>query len=94
VKNGFHPDRSGDVMMVLKPYNVLESEARGTSHGAPYAYDSEVPLLLWGRGVKPGIWATTARAIDVAPTVASLMELGAPASAEGRSLGELLALPK
>lgn len=94
VKHGFHPDRSGDVMMVLKPYNVLESEPRGTSHGAPYAYDSEVPLLLWGRGVKPGIWATTARAVDIAPTVASLMELGAPASSEGRSLGELLALPK
>jgi predicted AlkP superfamily pyrophosphatase or phosphodiesterase len=91
---GFHPDRSGDVLMVLKPFHVLESEARGTSHGTPWSYDAEVPLLLWGRGVKPGIWAGPARAIDVAPTVAALMELGAPGSCEGHALPDVLALPR
>lgn len=91
---GFHPERSGDVLLLLKPYRVLETEERGTSHGAPYAYDSEVPVLLWGRGVKPGIWPNHVRTIDVAPTVAALMEMGTPALSEGRALGELLALPK
>jgi arylsulfatase A-like enzyme len=91
---GFHPDRSGDVLMVLKPFHVLESEPRGTSHGTPYSYDAEVPLLLWGRGVRPGIWAGPARAIDVAPTVAALMELGAPGSCEGHALPDVLALPR
>lgn len=94
LKLGFHPDRSGDVLQILKPYLVLESEARGTSHGAPYTYDSEVPLLLWGRGVKPGIAVVAARAIDVAPTVSALLELGQPGSCEGRALGEVLALPR
>ncbi len=94
LKNGFHPERSGDVLQILKPYAVLESEPRGTSHGTPYSYDAEVPLLLWGRGVKPGIAVLPARAIDVAPTVAALMELGQPGSCEGRALGEVLALPK
>lgn len=91
---GFHPDRSGDVLMVLKPFHVLESEARGTSHGTPYSYDAEVPLLMWGRGVKPGIFPISARAVDVAPTVAALMELGAPASCEGHALSDILALQK
>lgn len=91
---GFHPERSGDVLMILKPFRVLETEERGTSHGTPYSYDSEVPLFLWGRGVKPGISAAHARVIDVAPTAAALMELGAPALNEGRALNELLALPK
>lgn len=90
----FHPERSGDVLMLLKPFRVLESEPRGTSHGTTWSYDSEVPLLLWGRGVKPGIFPGHARAIDVAPTVAALMELGAPASNEGRALADVLALPK
>lgn len=94
LKLGFHPDRSGDVLMMLKPYAVLEGEPRGTSHGTAYSYDAEVPLFLWGRGVKPGISGAQARAIDVAPTVAALMELGMPASCEGRPLAELLALPK
>ncbi|MDX2009078.1 MAG: alkaline phosphatase family protein [Myxococcaceae bacterium] len=89
---GFHPERSGDVLMVLRPFHVLESEARGTSHGTPYTYDAEVPLLLWGRGVKPGIWAGPARAVDVAPTVAALMELGAPGSCEGHALPDVLSL--
>ncbi len=91
---GFHPERSGDVLMVLKPFHVLESEPRGTSHGTPYAYDAEVPLLLWGRGVRPGMWPQAARAVDVAPTVAALMELGAPASCEGSPISDVLALPR
>jgi predicted AlkP superfamily pyrophosphatase or phosphodiesterase len=89
---GFHPERSGDVLMVLRPFHVLESEPRGTSHGTPYTYDAEVPLLLWGRGVKPGIWAGPARAVDVAPTVAALLELGAPGSCEGHALPDVLSL--
>lgn len=91
---GFHPERSGDVLMVLKPFRVLESEPQGTSHGTPYSYDAEVPMLVWGRGVKPGIFPIQARAVDVAPTVAALMELGNPASCEGRALTDVLALPK
>ncbi len=90
----FHPERSGDVMVVLKPFHVLESEPRGTSHVSPYSYDAEVPMLLWGRGVKPGVSATRARAIDVAATAAALMELGNPASCEGSAINDVLALPK
>lgn len=91
---GFHPERSGDVLMILKPFRVLESEPHGTSHGTPWSYDAEVPLLLWGKGVKPGVVQLPARAIDVAPTMTTLLEIGAPAECEGRALGELLALPK
>jgi hypothetical protein len=68
---GFHPERSGDVLMV-----------------------AEVPLLLYGRGVKPGIYPKAALAVDVAVTAAALMELGNPAMAEGSALAEALSLPK
>jgi arylsulfatase A-like enzyme len=91
---GFHPDRSGDVLVVLKPFHVLDSEPKGTSHGSPYSYDAEVPLLVWGRGVKSGVFTVVARAVDVAPTVAALMELGNPASCEGHPISEALVLPK
>ncbi len=91
---GFHPDRSGDVLLVLKPFRVLESEPRGTSHGTPYSYDAEVPLLLWGRGVKSGVFPIKANVVDVAATAAALMELGNPSSCEGHALSDALALPK
>lgn len=94
LRNGFHPERSGDVLIVMKPFHVLESEAKGTSHGTPWSYDAEVPLYLFGRGVRPGQYAVVPQAIDVAPTVADLMELGAPAMSEGRPLAEALNLPR
>ncbi len=92
--HSFHPTRSGDVLMVMKPFHVLESEKAGTSHGTPWSYDSHVPVIFFGRGVKPGTWPLDARVTDVAPTCAALTELSAPASSDGRVLHELLALPK
>jgi hypothetical protein len=94
LRNGYVAERSGDVLMVLKPFRVLDGEAHGTSHGTPWSYDAEVPLFLFGRGVKPGHYASVPRAIDVAPTVAALMELGAPAMSEGRPIAEALTLPR
>jgi predicted AlkP superfamily pyrophosphatase or phosphodiesterase len=95
VRLGFHPERSGDVLVVLKQYHVLEDEPAGTSHGAPYSYDNEVPLLMLGRGVKPGFYPEKIRAVDVASTLAALMEIGNPAESEGTARAEaLLPLPR
>ncbi len=94
LRHGFHPDRSGDVLVVLKPFHVLESEPHGTSHGTAWAYDADVPLLLLGRGVRPGLYAVRPSMIDVAPTVSALMEMDAPAMSEGRALDEALALTR
>jgi hypothetical protein len=91
VRAGYYPDRSGDVLYVLKQHRVLEYEPGGTSHGQPYAYDNQVPLLLLGKGVKPGVYSQQIRAVDVAPTVASLMEMGEPALSEGTTRGEAMA---
>ncbi len=90
LRNSFHPDRSGDVLMVMKPMHVLESEKAGTSHGTPWSYDSEVPLFLFGKGIKPGLYGTASQPIDLAPTVSLLLEMGAPASSEGQVLTDAL----
>jgi hypothetical protein len=92
--NSFHPERSGDVLQVMKPFHVLESEKAGTSHGTPWSYDSDVPIFLFGKGIKPGIYGSTVHPIDVAPTMSALLEMGAPASNEGVVLFEALTLPR
>lgn len=94
LRHGFHPDRGGDVLMVLKPFHVLESEPRGTSHGAPWSYDAEVPLFFFGRGVKSGVFAAKPLTVDIAATTAALMEMGAPAMCEGSVLSDALVLPR
>ncbi len=56
VQASFHPDRSGDVMLVLKPHYLFsDKELRGTTHGSPHPYDTWVPLVAYGAGVKPGV---------------------------------------
>jgi hypothetical protein len=83
LRAGYMPERSGDVMLMLKPWRVSEPEAGGTSHGTPYTYDVMVPVLLLGRGVKPGYYPQEIRVVDVAPTVSALMEMLPPAQTEG-----------
>ena len=54
VRRSFYADRSGDVMMVLKPYHLVWSRLKGTTHGSPYPYDTHVPLVVFGPGLVPG----------------------------------------
>lgn len=90
LRKGYFPERGGDVLYMLKPFTLLYTDAEGTSHGTPYAYDSQVPVVFAGKGIKPGMYLTEMDPIDVAPTLAALMEMGMPASAEGKPRAEVL----
>lgn len=51
----FHPQRSGDVAVILKPYHLFSSPLSvGTNHGTPHTYDTHVPLFVIGSGMAPG----------------------------------------
>ena len=54
MKKSYHPARGGDVVVVLKPYYLLDIYATGTTHGTPHEYDRYVPLLVYGPGVAGG----------------------------------------
>ncbi|MCI0569891.1 MAG: alkaline phosphatase family protein [Myxococcaceae bacterium] len=90
LRKGFYPGRSGDVLLVLEPFHVFMSGSTGTNHGMPYAYDSQVPAVFYGRGVKPGVYRQDIDATDIAPTLAALLEVGMPAEAEGTVRAEAL----
>lgn len=93
LRRGYHPARSGDVLCVAAPYVLVTDLPLGASHGSPYAYDTRVPLLLAGPGVRPGRYPEPATPLDLAPTVAALLGLPMPSSAEGRILREALSAP-
>jgi len=44
-----------------------------SSHGSPYDYDSNVPVIFYGAGISAGRHAEFVRTVDVAPTLASLL---------------------
>ena len=80
----FNRERSGDVYYRAKPFWV--ERKTGTNHGTPYAYDTRVPLLWLGRGVKPGVYSQPVSVADIAPTLAHILGVLPPPAATGRDL--------
>jgi predicted AlkP superfamily pyrophosphatase or phosphodiesterase len=94
LRRSYFPGRSGDVLFLLRPFAVLDESETGTSHGLPYAYDAQVPLVLYGHGVRPGTYSQRIGAVDVAPTAAMLMEMGGLAGAEGIARSEAISITR
>ena len=91
MQRAWHRQVSGDLLLVTKPFWYFGSGDGGTSHGSPYAYDTNVPLLLMGKPwVRAGSYGQYAEVVDIAPTLAYLLQLRPPAGAEGRVLTEAL----
>ena len=87
----FHPERSGDLFLQVKKYHLLSSRGTGTSHGSPYDYDTHVPLLLRVPGMSAKkIPEPRVRTVDLAPTLASLLGISAPAELDGVDRSSLL----
>lgn len=82
VRRSFHPERSGDLFVVIKPYHLLTKYLEGTTHGSPHSYDTHVPFLVFGPGVRPGVHQE-----EIAPQAAGVifahaLGIDPPAAAE------------
>jgi predicted AlkP superfamily pyrophosphatase or phosphodiesterase len=84
VARGFYPERSPDVIIVVKPYYLFGGE--GASHGTPYNYDTHVPLIFYGFGISAGVHTEHVGISDVAPTLAALMHIQTPSGSVGKVL--------
>lgn len=73
--NGYYPERSGDYQFVFKP-GWMDYPEQGTTHGSPYSYDTHVPLLFYGKGIKPGESYKKVKITDIAYTLS--LHLGIP----------------
>jgi predicted AlkP superfamily pyrophosphatase or phosphodiesterase len=88
VSAGFYAPRAADLAIVETPFWI--QAAKGATHGSPWLYDSHIPLVFMGPGVKPGIYHTAAAENDIAPTLAALLWIETPAGSVGRVLAEAL----
>jgi predicted AlkP superfamily pyrophosphatase or phosphodiesterase len=89
VRNGFYPTRSGHLFVIADPYFTFGTT--GIDHGSPFSYDTSVPIVFWGLGIKPGTYPQYVRVNDIAPTLATMLELPMPSGSVGRPLVEALA---
>ncbi|MBI3510820.1 MAG: alkaline phosphatase family protein [Bacteroidetes bacterium] len=84
IQNGFNAQRSGDVCVILQPGWFGEwPKHTGTTHGAPWSYDTHVPLFWWGWKVKNGNSDDAHNITDVAPTVCMALNIQFPDGCTG-----------
>jgi hypothetical protein len=86
---GFNAERSGDLVIVVKPFYLQRSEY-GTSHSTPYSYDTHVPIIFYGAGIVPGSYANASSPSDIAPTLSTLLKIEPPSNTVGRVLTEAI----
>ena len=97
LRASFHPDRSGDFIVVLKPrVTPIPESGLGyvATHGSVWDYDRRVPMLFWRKGLAGFEQPNAVMTVDILPTLASL--IGVPVDAgkiDGRCL-DLLSGPE
>jgi predicted AlkP superfamily pyrophosphatase or phosphodiesterase len=83
----YYPGRSGDLIVLARPYWFASSGA--ATHGSGHGYDQRVPVILYGAGIKPGQYLNEAGPQDIAPTLAHLIGVTL-ARSDGRVLTEAI----
>lgn len=89
VQNGFHHKRSGDLVFILEP-GVIDYSKTGSTHGSSQKYDTHVPLLFYGAGIKRGATVSPTNITDIAPTISALLGIAFPNGATGQPIKEAL----
>jgi predicted AlkP superfamily pyrophosphatase or phosphodiesterase len=92
IQNGFMPQRSGDLVYTLKP-QWMDHDVRGTTHGSGYIYDTHVPLLFVGFGIKKGASYQAVSITQIAPTLSELLKITRPSGCSEKPLSEILENP-
>ena len=86
MQNGYYPRRSGDVIINLMPGWIEEHDKVRSHSGSMYRYDTNVPLVIFGCGVKAARRDDKVDMTSLAPTQALLIGIGEPTAAEGEDL--------
>ncbi len=87
---GFNRKRSGDIAFVLEPNWIGWSGATGTTHGSGYSYDTHVPVIFYGWGIKKGNTVNYHTITDIAPTISTVLRIKFPSGCMGQPVGEAL----
>ncbi|MGD1957563.1 MAG: alkaline phosphatase PafA [Fulvivirga sp.] len=86
---GYNQARSGDVLFSLQSGWLISDRKTGTSHGTGFTYDTHVPMLWYGTGIKSGASVRYHPITDIAPTLSMLLDIKLPSGASGQPLVEL-----
>ena len=85
------PDGAVELVVTLKPYSIWSYPNLPIAvHGQPTELDAHVPLILRGPGIRRGVYSGRVSTVDIAPTLARLLDLTPAEPLDGRVLTEAL----
>ena len=95
VQRAWHRQFAVDLVVVQKPFYYFQTPSNSPqavcSHGTPYSYDTNVPLMIQGsKWIKPGRYGQYAETVDIAPTLAQILNVRVPSGSEGKVLTQVL----
>ena len=93
IRNNYNAARSGNVYVVFKPgwfINDLDGLSAAVVHGSPWRYDTYVPIIFAGYGIKPKTVSRRVHTVDVAITLSTVVGALPPSGAAGEVLLEVL----
>lgn len=88
VMNGYYVRRGPDVEVLLEPYWIFSQS--GASHGTTFDYDTHVPIIFMGPGIRAREYDDNIAPNDIAPTLATMLSVETPSGSVGRVLTEML----
>ncbi len=77
-----------DLVITLTRYSYWNSLV--ATHGSPYDQDASVPIIFYGRWIKPGRYTTFARVVDMGPTLAAIAAVKPTERVDGVVLKEAI----
>jgi len=91
---GYDKERSGEIVFLLQPGYLSKSTEdgvhKGTSHGSSFNYDTHVPVLMYGMGIKAQEVFTPYNIIDLAATMVHILDVQRPNAMTGKPMLEVL----
>lgn len=89
VANGYNQKLSGDIQFIYKP-QYFSGGSKGTTHGSWNPYDSHIPLLWYGWGIKKGKTNRETYMTDIAATLSALLHIQMPSGNIGHVIEEVM----
>ena len=89
LKKGFNQKFSGDIIYVTDTA-VISYGKKGSTHGSGMNYDTHVPLIFYGAGIKRGKTFNKTHITDIAPTISALLGISFPNNAIGNPIEMVL----
>ncbi|NEN22446.1 alkaline phosphatase family protein [Cryomorpha ignava] len=89
LKRGIYPAVASDVIWVLNS-GWMDYGSVGTQHGTPWKYDTHVPFILYGKGVKKGKIYRETNIRDIAPTLSMILQIPLPSGTTGTPIVEAI----